>query len=335
MRIQLTSVLAAIIATITLSSCGKKDEKSAVNITLLPADPFLAPAELAKGSKVNPLSKTEAEAKIKSEKDLYDDGNPSLVQLKKEDCITSIMNSIPLKSYGSYIGMGAEADITGCAQESFGPEVTAAPSTLRIAFQWGCDNQDFSSFDGKTYGELSQSEEAVCTTATKINSLLHVRMILAAKRGSDFDYEKRLFMGKATATGQPCTSAVDGTVLKHADGCFFTNRDVNSIYKVSGASKPEEGFEDFSQLETSNLVSANGSTNVWFQSGKMKAILNNWTGEVTYSSATTAPTYSISNGPDTATGTIGSTKSVSGTTGLKDIARAVARSISAATDNSR
>ena len=324
----MTSVLATLIATISLSTCGKKDETSA-NITLLPADPFLTAAELAKGTKVNTLTKADAETKIKSEKDLYDDGKASLVQLKKEDCITGIMNSIPVKSYGSYIGMGAEADITACAQESFGATVTAAPSTLRIAFQWGCDNQDFSSFDGKTYGEIAQSQEEVCTKATNIKSLLHVRMILAATRGADFSYEKRLFMGQATAAGQPCTSSFDGTVLKHADGCLFTNRDLDSIYKINGSADPKEGTEDFSQLETSSLVSANGSSNVWFQSGKMKATINNWNGEVTYSNSTTAPTYSISNGTETATGTIGSTKSLPSQSGIKDIAKTIARSFNA------
>lgn len=333
MRIQLTSVLAAFIATISITSCGKKDEALTANITLLPADPFLTSAELTKGSKVNTLTKAEAETKIKSEKDLYDDGNPSLVQLKKEDCITRIMNSIPVKSYGSYIGMGAEADITGCAQESSGSSVTAA--TLRIAFQWGCDNQDFASFDGKTYGELAQSQEEVCTKATNIKSLLHVRTILAAIKGADFSREKRLFMGQATAAGEPCTSSFDGTVLKHSDGCFFTNRDLDSIYKINGAADPKEGTEDFSQLETSSLVSANGSNNVWFQSGKMKATINNWNGEVTYSNTSTAPTYSISNGTETATGTIGSTKSLPSQRGIKDIVKTIARSLTAAANNGR
>lgn len=330
MKTQLTKVLAALLATTTLFTCGKKLEEESATLTILPPDPFLTTAELTKGSKVNTLTKAEAETKIKTEKDFYDDGSSSTVKIKSDDCISKIMNSIPVKSYGSYIGMGAEADITACAQELFPSNVTAAPSTLRIAFQWGCDNQDFSSFDGKTYGELAQSQDAVCNSSTKINTLLQVRMTLAATSGTNFNYEKKLFIGQATAAGQACTSTIDGSELKHADGCLFTNRDLESIYKVNGTSDPKEGTEDFTQLETSSLVSSSGSDNVWFKSGKMKATFNNWTGEATYTNATTAPTYSISNGTETATGTIGSTRSLTSQSDIKNLAKAIGARLKAA-----
>jgi hypothetical protein len=328
MRTQLTTALAALLAT-SLSTCGKKlelekeKETEAAKLTLLPPDSFLTTAELTKGSKVNAMTKAEAETTIKNEKDLYDGGSPSTVQIKSDDCISSIMNSIPLKSFGSYIGMGAEADITACAQELFPSNITAAPSTLRIAFQWGCDNQDFSSFDGKTYGELALSQEAVCASSTKIDTLLQIKITLAATAGTKFNYEKQLFIGHSTAEGQPCTSTIDGSELKHADGCLFTNRDLDSIYKVNGTSDPDEGTEDFTQLETSSLVSSSGSDNVWFQSGKMKATLNNWTGDVTYVNPTTAPTYSITNGTETATGSLGSTKSLTTHSSIKNLAKTI------------
>jgi hypothetical protein len=332
MRIQLTTVLAALLTTTTLSTCGKKleEEKESAKLTLLPPDPFLTTAELTKGSKVNDMTKAEAETTIKKEKDFYDDGSPSTFQIKSDDCFSRIMNSIPVKSYGSYIGMGAEADITACVQEQFSSEITAAPSTLRIAFQWGCDNQDFSSFDGKTYGELAQSLDAVCNSSTKINNLLQVRMILAATAGTKFSYEKRVFIGHASAAGQPCTSSIDGSDLKHADGCLFTDRDLESIYKVNGASDPDEGTEDFTQLETSSLVSSSGADSVWFKSGKMKATINNWTGDVTYVNPTTAPNYSITNGTDTATGSLGSTKSLTNHSDIKNLAKNIGARLKAA-----
>ena len=336
MRIHLTTVLAALLATTTLSTCGKKlqveeeqEEEEPAKLTLLSPDSFLTRAELARGSKVNAISKAEAEAAIKNEKDLYDDGSQSKVRIKSDDCISRIVNSIPLKSYDSYIGMGAEADITACAQQLFPSNITAAPSTLRIAFQWGCDHQDFSSFDGKTYGDLAQSEDAVCTSSTKIDTLLQIKITLAARAGTKLNYEKQLFIGHATAEGQPCTSSIDGSELKHADGCLFTNRDLNSIYKVNGTPDPDEGAENFTQLETSSLVSASGSDNVWFQSGTMKATFNNWTGDVTYTNATTAPTYSITNGTETATGSLGLTKSLTSHGSIKNLAKAIGARVKA------
>ena len=331
MRIQLTSVLATLVATISFSACGKKEEEEkSTKLTLLAPDAFLTATELTKGSKANALTKADAETKIKKEKNLYDDGSPSLIQVKSEDCISRIMNSIPVKSYGTYIGMGAEADITVCAQELFPANITASPSTLRIAFQWGCDNQDFSSFDGKTYGELVQSQDAVCTASTKIDTLLHVRMTLGATSGTSLNYEKQLFMGQATAAGQPCTKSIDGSDLKYADGCLFTDRDLESVFKVNGASDPKEGTEDFTQIETSGLVSSSGSNNVWFKSGKMKTTLNNWTGDVTYSNTTTPPTYSISNGTETATGSLGSTKSLPSMSGMNNITKTIGARLAAA-----
>jgi hypothetical protein len=331
MRIHLTKVLAALLATTTFSTCGKKlqveeeqeEQDESAKLTLLSPDSFLTRSELAKGSKVYAITKAEAEATIKNEKDLYDDGRPSAVQMTSDDCISRIVNSIPVKSYDSYIGMGAEADITVCAQQLFPSNITAAPSILRIAFQWGCDNQDFSSFDGKTYGELAQSEDAVCTSSTKIETLLQIKITLAATAGTKLNYEKQLFIGHATAEGKPCTSSIDGSELKHADGCLFTNRDLNSIYKVNGTSDPDEGAENFTQLETSSLVSASGSDNVWFKSGTMKATFNNWTGDVTYTNANTAPTYSITNGTETATGSLGLTKSLTSHRSIKNLAKAI------------
>ena len=333
----MTTALAALLAA-SLSTCGKKlelekekeTETEAAKLTLLPPDSFLTTAELTKGAKVNAMTKAEAETTIKNEKDLYDGGSPSTVQIKSDDCISSIMNSIPLKSFGSYIGMGAEADITACAQELFPSNITAAPSTLRIAFQWGCDNQDFSSFDGKTYGELALSQEAVCASSTKIDTLLQIKITLAATAGTKFNYEKQLFIGHSTAEGQPCTSTIDGSELKHADGCLFTNKDLDSIYKVNGTSDPDEGAEDFTQLETSSLVSSSGSDNVWFKSGKMKATINNWTGDVTYSNATTAPTYSISNGTETATGSLGSTRSLIRPSYINNLSKTIGTRLKAA-----
>lgn len=319
-------VLAIVIVASLSVGCGEKKQKSPAAV--ISADAFLTSAEISKGAKVNTLTSAQAVTKLKSEDDFYDDGPATLTLKMAESCITKIMAALPVKSYGSYAGVGAEVDITSCAQELFNdPSIKAAPSSLRLALQAGCNNGDFSSFEGKTFAETYNIKSTACANATSLTSLLQTRLILAAtvtKSGATATIEDRDFSSNATASGQPCSETVEGLTTKHADGCLSTRRKVQSVYNINGVPDSKEGTEDFSQLETSSLVSSVGDTNIWYKSGKMKVTLNNWNGDVTYSSTSTAPTYSMSNGTETATGSLSSVKSLNLNETYKNLAKSIA-----------
>ena len=322
MKVTLLNISAATGLLALAISCGKSEKSS---VTSYSADPFLSTSELAKGSRVKTKDKATVESEIKTSDDFYDDGVPAMARMTTEDCISKKLNDLTAKSYGSYVGVGAEVDITDCAQAILGSDLTAAPSKMRVALQIGCNNQDFSSYDGKTFGEISASDTTSCATSTTVSELRNIRVQLAAtttSSGHKVTFENMIYMGKATASAQPCTGAVEGDVLKEADGCLDTNRSYMSIFKIDGNADSQEGTEDFTQLETSGIVSANGD-NVWYQSGKMKVTMNNWTGDVTYTGTSTAPTYSLASGTETATGSLGSARSAS----KKDLVREIAGSI--------
>jgi hypothetical protein len=294
---------------VLIVACGK------VNTTASPksiysANAFLAVSDISKSSKVNTIVKANLDSEMKGVTSFYDD-NPTTAG--DADCISKLMNKLTIKSYGSYIGVGAEVDITSCISDFLNdPDIKGAPSSLRIAFQGGCDNEDFSKLDGKTFEEFEKMDSNGCLNATKLTELLNVKMTMAAtgsKFGQSISLEFVSYLATATANMQPCTATVSNGVATYADGCLRTDRNVQSTYKINGTPSPLEGTEDFSQLESSSIVQAKGD-NTWYQSGKMKTTLNNWTGDVTYRGTTTAPTYNMGNGSETATGSLSSTRTV-------------------------
>jgi hypothetical protein len=312
-------------------ACGKVNTTASPKSTYAP-DSFLAVADISKGSKVNTIVKANLDSEVKNISSFYDD-DPTTDS--NADCVPKLMNKLTIKSYGSYIGVGAEIDITSCMSELFNdPDIKVAPSSLRIAFQGGCDNEDFSKLDGKTFEDFDKMEGTGCLNATKLNELLNMKITMAgagSKLGQNIAFESVSFLATATATMQPCTSTVSNEVRTHADGCLRTDRSVWSTYKINGTPGPLEGTEDFSQLESSGIVQAKGN-NTWYQSGKMKTTINNWTGEVAYRGTTTAPTYNMSNGSETATGSLNATRSATSPSIVRQITQyAVDRMVKMAT----
>ena len=71
--------------------------------------------------------------------------------------------------------------------------------------------------------------------------------------------------------------------------------------KKSESSEVLSSSESFTSKEMVNLLSKKGH---WYAGGYFDVIYNNWTGKVTYKDEKTAPTYTLTNGTDTITGTI-------------------------------
>lgn len=301
-----------------ITACGKPDITPS---SLLTADSFITVGELSKGSRVNPIAKGEVASELNDVNDFYDDEPSKFAEFTEDDdCVGKLMNEQKVTSYGAYVGVGVEIDVTQCFKELQKDPATKSLSVmLRLALQAGCDNQDFTSFDGKTMGEVAALDKSSCQNATQRNQLFNLRLLTKIKSSQDgveYDGENIAYSVKATADGKPCTETVKLNALQITDGCLITERNFWSGMKVNGKPTDKEGTEDFTQLEMVGITSAAGDSNAWYQSGKMKTTLNNWTGDVTYSSTTTPPTYSLTNGSETLTGSLRASR---GTVGLGGI----------------
>lgn len=301
-----------------ITACGKPDITPS---SLLTADSFITAGELSKGSRVNPIVKSEVASELNDVSDFYDDEPSKFAEFTEDDdCVGKLMNEQKVTSYGAYVGVGVEMDVTQCFKElREDPNTNSLSVMMRLAFQVGCDNQDFASFDGKTFGEVVAIDKSSCHNATQRTYLSNVRFVTKIKSsedGIDYDAENIAYFVKATADGKPCTETVRDNVLLTSDGCLITERKFWSGMKVNGKPTEKEGTEDFTQLEMIGITSAAGDSNAWYQSGKMKTTLNNWTGDVIYSGTTTAPTYSLTNGSETATGSLGARRGAAGLGGI-------------------
>jgi hypothetical protein len=303
------SAIFAILISNLLNSCGKPVESSLATIA---PDPFLTVADLSKGSKIKELTKENVEKLLKENDDLYDAPAETRLSPKAENCIANVFNQLPLTAYDSYVGVGAEVDISDCTRQELGNPngVNIDSSTIRIAVQLGCDNQDFSALNGKKLADLSQSGGTLCQAATKNTQLYHLKFKFSGStisEGNQLNFEYMTLRGESLMDGQPCAHTVDGELLRKQDGCSIIDKSMYTIYRINGNPQAREGLEDYSSLESSNLISKKESSTS-YNSGKMKVTINNWAGDVNYSESNSSPTYSVTNGGDNASGSLRSTR---------------------------
>jgi hypothetical protein len=292
--------------------CKKDDdEKSKDEVG---AAVFLAPADIAKGD-VKVLSKEEAASKLEDLSDLYDHEPEStsstlrLVDDENDDatgkCIDDKFMAITVSGTKSSLSLDATPDLSSCFTAQSGGGVTKA--TMHVAIAVGCDGTSFEAYDGKTLKELESADDQIVHLCDAGSSRTQMFNFALDEEGSQtlgtatIDMKIHLVTATMTGAAEGCTETLTGTSWKLDDGCMVVNK---SSTTITGGESEDSGKEDYTSLTSVGLTRGGGKTDEFYASGQYAVVVNDWNGSVTYTSVTAAPTYTLTKGGETATGTI-------------------------------
>jgi hypothetical protein len=148
------------------------------------------------------------------------------------------------------------------------------------------DSVDLSKLDGSTLTQVFPQLEDLSVSGTSWKHFVASKFSQTkpSSEGSG-QVQTTSYTLSGTADGDMCGGKIVGSVIHIDDGCL----DVHSIYDSS------TGKWTFSKRSPSSLTKNKDKTSLFFTGGKYFVTQNNWTGEITYTDANTAPTFNVQN----------------------------------------
>lgn len=219
------------------------------------------------------------------------------------------------------LNIESTVDVIACIKEKYAAQGTPLPSTngvykMQYVINVTCPGADLSSLDGKTSAELGFDEGSTGMPAAleeKCKNLPSMKMFMngsfeaystttsasggASKAGFSMKF------GIFSKDGLACELMKDTNGTK-SNGCIMASATETEGPTASGTS---EKNTTLTLLESSNIIDLDSPTAQWFNGGSFKVTFNNFTGTVTYTNSTTAPTFQVTApGNLSASGTVGS-----------------------------
>jgi len=321
MKIQMVSVFSFALLAV---ACSKKDSDAAAT-----TGAFLKPADFANLS-LDQYSATQAIAALEDSEDIYQNepassstpagdgtssGNPVMdTCMEKNQPRVSIIDK-------STINVDANIDLLQCFKETAGsssPSSEGGQFSMRFVFNITCPGADLSDLQGKTLDEVglggndafSAVIESKCKTGDTYKTFGNVYFVMKSDANTRQSNEIVAKFAQFAKDGSACTHT------KTAAG--YRSNECQSVSYLT-VSSPGLSKKDLSIFETSNLLTDLGSNSTWFAGGAYKVTLNNFTGTLTYPGANAAPSYTLSGGGETLTGSLSSpTLHVESLSGLKN-----------------
>lgn len=318
MRTALALLAAAYLPVVAVGCTKEEEEKKAEEE--VSASAFLGADDFAPG-KTNTTDKQDLGGELADNSAAYaNDPSGNSLTLAGDDCIETALNAVVANASDHSIAIETTIDIGTCVQQmlagAFDPDVDATTTvdvaTLRLAFAAGCPEGDFSAYDGKTLKELeADGLDNICTAGSSRSFLTNLEMnfgaTTAVKQEGQTATVKQMFRAlsaTAKSTGGACTDELSGDVWSLDGSCISVNRFINKEMTINGEPFGPQGVEDYVRLALNDLKMKNDKESPYFLSGSIDFRVNDWNGKITYTGPTTPPTYSASNGKESATGTL-------------------------------
>lgn len=326
-------LITSLSALAVVAGCSKKSD-DAVTTT----GAFLTPSTF---TTVTPtaLTKTQVVSEINDEEGLYDnksssddpdafadtlpDGSLPTGGSSANDPVSQCMKSQSPKAKviaKETLNIESTVDVVACIKEKYAAQGTPLPSTngvykMQYVINVTCPGADLSSLDGKTSAELGFDEGSTGMPAAleeKCKNLPTMKMFMngsfeassttttagvATKSGFSMKF------GIFTKDGLACELVKDTSGTK-SNGCIMASSTETEGPSAAGTSEKNTSL---TILESSNIIDLDSPTAQWFNGGSFKVTFNNFTGTVTYTNSTTAPTFQVTApGNLSASGTVGS-----------------------------
>lgn len=233
---------------------------------------------------------------------------PSKEQDARTKCLESKYNFV-VHASGNKLGYSGEVDLTGCPEDENSSgrfKTETLSSRIKYFMEFGCDGADFSKYNGKTISELVKEldnkdpcpNRTLTTTLTNMRVLSTVRYTVTSQPSYEVDSE--ITSAQAAPDGKACEEKVANGTIVHGP-CI----DIDLYRTTQKGGGKDSSSTSFTRAEKVDIVANDDKTSPFFRSGIIKYVHNNWSGQVKYSDANTPPTFTMTGGKDTITGSLG------------------------------
>ena len=302
--IKKTTALILTILLFSCISCGEEgDEESDVTSATSLSAAFLTSTDIATPSNIYPMYSSEMTQTLQSLGPLYNNPTSNSSALtaagdEEEDaasrCLDEATKDITFAADSSSLRVGFELDLVECfslLDFSDGITVTVYSGTMKMYMYLGCTSGDYSSFDGQTLEQLSQSTEEACTSGTMSrleNSLVNLTYGLSDGENSVILSTSSIsYMGKTDLN--PATATIDDSTFTLGDDNINFDLDTLELEDADPST-------NFTKIQSTTVVGDSNDSSMYYSSGSFTVAVNDWTGTVTNSAAATAPTYTMTSG---------------------------------------
>ncbi|RZA26824.1 MAG: hypothetical protein EOP10_02365 [Proteobacteria bacterium] len=214
-------------------------------------------------------------------------------------CFETQVEDLKLKAVGDTISVDSSVDIGSCLATYYknlgASEVKIEKAAYGFYFETSCAGGDYSAANGKNLKDAEAIFDSDCkSTISNLSSTVFTLKGSITVQGQVIKFDNESTTAISKADGTPCTITLANGV-RTENGCVEVTRTVNAI-------DPAENF--FQKSTSNNLTWTEATPGNYFESGSLSVVVNNWKGTITYSGASTPPTYSITDGTSTETGTL-------------------------------
>ncbi|RYZ81286.1 MAG: hypothetical protein EOP04_24285 [Proteobacteria bacterium] len=238
-----------------------------------------------------------------ADNDEGDGSSDAPVPTEEEDAVSSCLQvqveGVKLKAYGDTVSFDATLDAAACIASSFkeanATEVKIEKAIISTYLEASCEGKDFSALNGKTLKEAATALEGECEgKITNFESSLSSSKGTITLAGQTIKFDIETTTANSKSDGTACVATIANGV-RTENGCVSVEKTVDAIDPTNNS---------FRKTTSNNLTWNEANPGDYYDSGSFSVVVNNWSGTITYSGATTPPTFSITNGTTTETGTL-------------------------------
>lgn len=230
--------------------------------------------------------------------------------LQSDDCVDDVFNTLTAGADEANLTVRGALDFKHCFQDN--PDFSVSKAEANVLFYVGCDDGKLKEFNGRSIKDLEDADGGCRdseTTKVIANAEIFIEGAESFEDGEGNEVPVEVGLRVLTATqseGGACEAKHEGGNVNWNNHCFSLERSYFTKLLVNGQSSGTDANEDFLKAQFENIVERDASGFQWYESGKFLVELNNWKGEVVFNGAQNAPTWTMSNGTTTSSGSLGS-----------------------------
>ncbi len=263
--------------------------------------PFLTAKDLKKPTSTAAIEASEIPSKLKdlSYQFIANSGpeTEDPENAPSQACMDQVVNSLKAKVIGRELYIDGELDFAPCLSAMSMPQITYETLKIRFYTQVSCDDQDLSRYDGMGMKDLGKADLKCVKQMLTHEQTQTVSKIRFAFDGGEKIIESQSIHSLGTADQKACVKSINNGINTYQNTCELIERETQI----------EDGVPiavNYQKLAYRDLSWKESKSQTWYESGSIDLTVNDWTGQVQFTAADIAPTYTLKNGDLTASGQV-------------------------------
>lgn len=229
-------------------------------------------------------------------------------------CTNALFEPIKFHSNGKSGYVGGTLNFDACTKGAFSKvsalEVNKISLNFRFLVRIDCSDGDLSSFEGKSYIELTKIAESsfpchdyTTTQQSTTQTTLAYSYTVSGQKYSQTE-ESTVYSLSAKQDGTPCHLKYDGANITMEGECVHSSRKIYKIANENNKTSDKEGREDVNRFILNAVKQGVSGKPTYYTSGSAGLTVNDWSGSLTYSGADKAPSWTMKKGTQTISDTL-------------------------------